>query len=165
MWIEEQNYWKERKERTKFNVPSLGEEIYIEGEKKLVPETGPKMPVELQEQMIKLLKVFFPCKDELNIEVFTENESVRFRILSGYNPGLFRSLSDLNKIEAYLSTLRCYLNDYNPKFKRCKLFYLRYDCEKEMDSFNIVFNANWKKYENYEILFRSKTQLRRARES
>jgi len=163
MWLEEkEEYWKKRKERTSFNVPSLGEEIYTSTGMVLVPETGPKMPEELQVKMINTLRWFF--SSGVRIEVFTENESVRFRVLSGYNPKLIAIFSDVSNIEKDLSELRKRINDEDSKFKKCKLFFLKYDCEPEMNSFNIVFNANWRKYENYEILFRSKTQLRRARE-
>lgn len=163
MWLEEkEEYWKKRKERISFNVPSLGEEIYTSNGMVLVPETGPKMPEELQVKMIDTLKWFFGSG--VRVEVFTENESVRFRVLSGYNPKLITTSIVISDIEKDLSELRKRINDEDSKFKKCKLFFLKYDCEPEMNSFNVVFNANWRKYENYEILFRSKTQLRRARE-
>lgn len=164
MWLEEkEEYWKQRKERTSFNVPSLGEEIWTSKGMVLVPETGPKMPEELQVKMINALKQYLG--HSANIEIFTENESVRFRVLSGYNPELSTVLTvNSSSMEDYLSVLREYINGIDSKFRKCKLFFLKYDCEPEMNSLNIVFNANWRKYENYEILFRSKTQLRRARE-
>lgn len=128
------------------------------------PVHGGVMPVDLQQELIDTLRSLFP--EELKIEVWNEGNSVRFKIRKEFNKSFWGGAVDypyLNSVRGVLSNIRGGINNRNKKFKRCKVFYLDYENEPEMNSFNVVFNPAWRRYESYEILFRSNTQLRRKR--
>lgn len=128
------------------------------------PVRGGVMPVDLQQELIDTLRSLFP--EELKIEVWNEGNSVRFKIRKEFNKSFWGGAVDypyLNSVRGVLSNIRRGINNRNKKFKRCKVFYLDYENEPEMNSFNVVFNPAWRRYESYEILFRSNTQLRRKR--
>lgn len=122
------------------------------------PVQGGVMPVELQQELIDTIRSLFPEKN-LKIEVWSEGNSVRFKFRKEFNKSFW-----LTNVREVLSNIREGINNQNKKFKRCKVFYLDYEKEPDMNSFNVVYNPKWRKYENYEILFRSRTQLRRSRE-
>lgn len=129
------------------------------------PVQGGVMPVTLQQELIDTIRSLFP--ESLKVEVWSEGNSVRFKVREEFNESFFRGAVDypyLNSVKGVLSSIREGINNRNKKFKRCKVFYLDYENEPETNSFNVVYSPRWRKYENYEIFFRSKTQLRRSRE-
>ena len=118
------------------------------------------MSEDLQKEMLKVLQEAYPG---VKIEVWDEKNSVRFKIRREFNYDLFQDVRVLSSVKMNLRRIRKIINEANKKFKRCKVFYLDYANAQELDSFNIVFNPAWRRYESYEILFRSDTQLRRKR--
>lgn len=98
------------------------------------------------------------------VEVIQEKNTLKFKVRAAFNPYIKELHGDVEGYKNILQHIREKINSsLNKRFKTCKVFYLDYESEPEMDSINVVFNPKWKRYENYEILFRSKRQLARAR--
>lgn len=121
------------------------------------PVESESMPKALQKKVIKILNKF-----DFKVEVFQEDKgSVKFKVRQLENERL--ELYPMSKVPDLLRKIREALD--NGGFRRSKLFYLDYTDAgyPEVNSINVVYNPRWRKYENFEILFRSKTQLRRSR--
>ena len=121
------------------------------------PVESENMPKSLQKKVIKILNKF-----DFKVEVFQEDRgSVKFKVRQLENERL--ELYPGSKVPDLLRKIREALD--NGGFRRSKLFYLDYTYagHPEVNSINVVYNPRWRKYESFEILFRSKTQLRRSR--
>ena len=155
-------YWVGREETTDFNTPVKGSEwfrSYETGEWKF--RGTPVLSEEEQESILSIFKAVFG--QDVRVEVMCDGkDAIKFKMRNAFNPGKEKASEDLTAYLSELRKVRYELNKLGTKFKRCKVFYLIYESDSKMTSFNVVFNKHWRKYENYEILFRNKTQARRV---
>lgn len=168
-------YWKERMNdpvRT-WCIP-IPHQLYkptasvVQGTRVWHQDSPPCLPEEEQQKIIDIIKhswkvIHGGLYDPL-VEVEGEGEkgnySIRFKVRKAYNLEL--QSGDLVAHYNICKQVRKELNVIK-KFRTCKVFMLVYEDEPEMTSLNIVYNPHWRRYENFEIMYRSQVQLRRAR--
>lgn len=155
-------YWEEREDTTVFNTPVRGSEWFRNYETGGWEFKGtPVLSEEEQEWILSVFKAVFG--QDVRVEVMCDGkDAIKFKMRNVFNPGKEKASEDLTAYLLELRDVRKRLNKLGKKFKRCKVFYLVYESESKMTSLNVVFNKYWRRYENYEILFRNKTQARRV---
>lgn len=161
---EHRPYWEEREDNTVFNTPVKGKEMhrsifkYDEWEFK----GEPVLPEEKQLWLIEAIQnsFFLTAPKEVRIEVLCDGEGIKFKVRKVFNKKV--ETGNLVSILDNLKKLRKNINNLGKEFKTCKVFFLGYESDERYSSYNVVFNPHWRRYENYEMLFRNKTQLRRA---
>lgn len=93
------------------------------------------------------------------VEFFKEGETLTVKIRKRWNEWLEGlSLEDTLK---FLKRLREILNASG--FKQCKLQCSIHESDPEKTNIRIIYNPAWRRYENYEIFFRNKTQSHRKK--
>lgn len=93
------------------------------------------------------------------VEFFKEGETLTVKIRKRWNEWLEGlCLEDTLKL---LKRLREILNAAG--FKQCKLQCSIHESDPEKTNIRIVYNPKWRRYENYEIFFRNKTQSYRKK--
>ena len=159
---ERKPYWVEREESTAFNTPVKGSEWFRNYETGEWEFKGtPVLSEEEQEDILSVFKEVFG--QDVRVEVMCDGkDAIKFKMRNVFNPRKEKAPEDLTAYLSDLQKVRYKLNKLGTKFKRCKVFYLIYESESKMTSLNVVFNKHWRRYENYEILFRNKTQARRV---
>lgn len=91
------------------------------------------------------------------VEFFKDGVTLTVKVRKRWNEWLEGlSLEDTVK---FLKRLREILNASG--FKQCKLQCSIHESDPEKTNIRIVYNPSWRRYENYEIFFRNKTQSRR----
>lgn len=166
------DYWAERKERTivwaNKPIPYQFQRFTKEGVT-WHEDVPPVLSVEEQQTILNALtRACRTCYGgtaakepfiEVRGEEGREGQSIRFQIRKAWNP--FIRSNDIRSYYTLCSQVRKELN-VTKKFRTCKVFMLIYE-EEEMISLNVVYNPRWRRYENFDLMYRSRTQLARAR--
>lgn len=97
-------------------------------------------------------------EDEPVVEFFEEDYStLTIKVRGKWNDWLEGVHFDY--IPPILYRLRTILNQEG--FKQCKVQCSIHEKDPEKNNIRIIYNPAWRRYENYEIFFRNKTQSRR----
>ena len=123
-------------------------------------------PIEGQEDLCKLFRGAFEkvleCnldKEEIEVEFFKDGETLTAKVRRKNNEWM-EEISMIDWIYL-LRNIRTYLNRWKPL--RCAKVQSSFHPNKEKTNIRIVYNPHWRRYENYEIFFRSKTQSNRRK--
>ena len=170
-----EEYWNDRKnDQVRTWTKPIPKQEYdpmlsvMRGERVWKDEAPPCLPVEEQKHIMECIgraaQITFGGGWDLFVEVAGEGrgkeESIRFKLRQVYNEPLKRA--DLQTYYNLCKQVRKELN-FTKMFRTCKVFMLIYEGEPEMTSLNVVYNPHWRRYENFELMYRSQVQLRRAR--
>lgn len=122
----------------------------------------PKGPYERECKEIKdiLTEALSPVEGEdLVVEFFQDGDTLTVKVRKVWNDFLEGlSLEDLSSL---LGRVRALLNKKNT-YRKAKLqSSIHFGAFKEKTNIRVVYNPKWRRYENYEIFFRNRTQSQR----
>lgn len=114
-----------------------------------IQETFKQVLIEALKQVVE---------DEPEVEFFEEeNKTLTVKIRGRWNDWL-QGIS-FEYIPPILQRLRTLLNAKG--FKQCRVQCSIHEKDSEKSNIRIIYNPKWRRYENYEIFFRNKTQSHR----
>lgn len=118
---------------------------------------GSKATCIILNEIFKLALAELLDSEDPVVEFFKDGTTLTVKIREKWNEWLEGlCLEDTLKL---LKSLREILNVSG--FQKCKLQCSIHESDPEKTNIRIVYNPAWRRYENYEIFFRNKTQSRR----
>lgn len=132
---------------------------FLRGEKHPHDRMSSKFNTYYQADFKQALKDTFKpvVDDEPVVEFFEDGYSLVVKVRGKWNDWL-EGIA-FQYIPPILTRLRTILNMKG--FKQCKVQCSLHEKNPEKNNIRIIYNPKWRRYENYEIFFRNKTQSRR----